>query len=268
MDHLLEAARAVGVRRFVAQSFAAWVYARTDGPVKVETDPVEADQPSSVRQTLAAILHVERTLSDATDVEGSRSGTAGSTARAPRSAEDGAARDDPEAPLPDHGGGAGVWSFIHIDDAAAATVAAIEGGRPGIYNVTDDEPAPVRCGCRNSRRPRRTAAMQGARVARSVHRRRDRRGDDDRRAWRFEREGQARVGVEAAVRLLAGRLPSRSGVTSVAGGPGDRPNRYQPLVIESLACSPVFFFFFFFFSRFRCSSWRTALPIRRTTDRS
>ena len=62
MDHLLEAARAAGVRRFVAQSFGAWVYARTGGPVKVETDAIETDPPSSVRQTLAAILHVERAL--------------------------------------------------------------------------------------------------------------------------------------------------------------------------------------------------------------
>jgi nucleoside-diphosphate-sugar epimerase len=144
MDHLLDAARVAGVRRFVAQSFAAWVYARTGGPVKVETDPIEADPPSSVRQTLAAILHVERALSDATDVEGLALRYGGFYGPGTSLSQ--------EAPMldlvrkrrfPIVGGGTGVWSFIHIDDAAAATVAAIEHGRPGLYNVTDDEPAPV-----------------------------------------------------------------------------------------------------------------------------
>jgi nucleoside-diphosphate-sugar epimerase len=68
MDHLLEAARAADVRRFVAQSFAAWAYARTGGPVKTETDPIETHPPASVRQTLGAILHVERSLAEVTDI--------------------------------------------------------------------------------------------------------------------------------------------------------------------------------------------------------
>ena len=144
MDHLLEASRAAGVRRFVAQSFGAWVYARTGGPVKVETDAMETDPPSSVRQTLAAILHVERALTEATDVEGIALRYGGFYGPGTSMGE-GAAMLEMirKRRFPIVGGGTGVWSFIHIDDAAAATVAAIEGGPPGIYNVTDDEPAPV-----------------------------------------------------------------------------------------------------------------------------
>ena len=144
MDHLLEASRAAGVRRFVAQSFGAWVYARTGGPVKVETDAMETDPPSSVRQTLAAILHVERALTEATDVEGIALRYGGFYGPGTSMGE-GAAMLEMirKRRFPIVGGGTGVWSFVHIDDAAAATVAAIEGGPPGIYNVTDDEPAPV-----------------------------------------------------------------------------------------------------------------------------
>jgi nucleoside-diphosphate-sugar epimerase len=204
-DHLLEAARAAGVRRFVAQSFAAWVYARTGGPVKVETDPVATDPPPSVRRTHAALMHVERSLQEATDLEGIvlryggfyGPGTSFSA----------------EAPMVDMvrkhrmpivGDGGGWWSFIHIDDAAAATVAAIERVRPGIFNVTDDEPAPVvgvapRARCSD----RSTAASTDARLARTVVHRRDRRRDDDRAAGRLEREGEARAGVAAAVRVVA-----------------------------------------------------------------
>jgi nucleoside-diphosphate-sugar epimerase len=143
-DHLLEAARAAGVRRFVAQSFATWAYARTGGPVKVETDPIETDPPQSVRQTLAAILHVERAMRSAADLEGIALRYGGFYGPG-TSLGEGAPLIDMvrRRRFPIVGGGGGVWSFIHSDDAAAATVAAIERGRPGIYNVTDDEPAPV-----------------------------------------------------------------------------------------------------------------------------
>ena len=143
-DHLLEAARAADVRRFVAQSFATWVYARTGGPVKDELAPIEADPPASVRETLAGILHVERAVLDATDLEGIAlryGGFYGSGT----SLSAGAPLLDliRKRRFPIVGGGDGVWSFVHIDDAAAATVAAIERGEPGVYNVTDDEPARV-----------------------------------------------------------------------------------------------------------------------------
>ncbi|HEX3298790.1 MAG TPA: NAD(P)-dependent oxidoreductase [Actinomycetota bacterium] len=142
MDYLLEAARAAGVRRFVAQSFAAWAYARTGGPVKTEADPVETDPPASVRQTLAALLHVERSLAEATDLEGISLRYGGFYGPGTSMGRGGSVIDmvrNRRFPLV--GDSRGVWSFIHVDDAAAATVAAIERGDPGVYNVTDDDPA-------------------------------------------------------------------------------------------------------------------------------
>jgi nucleoside-diphosphate-sugar epimerase len=144
MDHLLAAARAAGARRFVAQSFAACVYARTGCSVKTEMDPVETDPPASVRETLAAILHVERSLEDATDLDGialryggfygpgTSLGECGSVVELVRRRR-----------FPLVGSSSAVWSFIHIDDAAAATVAAVEHGGSGVYNITDDDPAPM-----------------------------------------------------------------------------------------------------------------------------
>jgi nucleoside-diphosphate-sugar epimerase len=144
MDHLLEAARAVGARRMVAQSFAAWVYARTGGPIKAEGDPIETDPPPSVRETLAAILHVERTLAAATDLEGVALRYGGFYGPGTSISGDGPVVEMVrKRRFPIVGRGQGVWSFIHIDDAAAATAAAVEGGPPGIYNVSDDEPATV-----------------------------------------------------------------------------------------------------------------------------
>ena len=143
-DHLLEAARAAGARRFVAQSFAAWAYARTGGPIKTEDDPIETDPPASVCETLAGILHVERAVAGASDLEGIALRYGGFYGPG-TSIGEGASMLDMirKRRFPIVGRGGGIWSFIHVDDAAAATVAAIERGAPGIYNVTDDEPAPV-----------------------------------------------------------------------------------------------------------------------------
>jgi 2-alkyl-3-oxoalkanoate reductase len=143
-DYLLQAARAAGARRFVAQSFAAWVYARTGGPIKTEDDPIETDPPASVRQTLAGILHVEHAVAGASDLEGIALRYGGFYGPG-TSIGEGASMLDMirKRRLPIVGRGGGIWSFIHVNDAASATVAAIERGAPGIYNVTDDAPAPV-----------------------------------------------------------------------------------------------------------------------------
>jgi 2-alkyl-3-oxoalkanoate reductase len=143
-DYLLEATRAAGARRFVAQSFAAWAYARTGGPIKTEVDPIETDPPTSVGQTLAAILQVERAVAGASDLEGIALRYGGFYGPGTAIGE-GAPMLDMirKRRFPIVGRGEGIWSFIHADDAASATVAAIERGAPGIYNVTDDEPAPV-----------------------------------------------------------------------------------------------------------------------------
>jgi nucleoside-diphosphate-sugar epimerase len=145
-DHLLAAGRAVGVKRFVAQSFAPWPYARTGGAVKTEDDPLDTSPPAQVRTTVEAIKYLERAVTEATWTEGIAlryggfygPGTSIGLDPPGEQIEMIRARKFPLA-----GKGTGVWSFIHIDDAAAATVKAIEHGRRGIYNVVDDEPAPV-----------------------------------------------------------------------------------------------------------------------------
>ncbi len=146
-DHLLAAGRAVGARRFVAQSFGAFRWARTGGPVLSEADPIDPDPPGGMRVALVGILHLERAV---TAIEwgeglvlryGGLYGPGTTTSRAPDAAVATLVR---KRRFPILGDGGGVWSHVHVDDAAAATVLAIEHGQPGIYNVVDDEPAPVR----------------------------------------------------------------------------------------------------------------------------
>jgi nucleoside-diphosphate-sugar epimerase len=143
-DHLLSAARAAGVRRFLAQSFAGWPYARIGGPVKDEEAPLDDDPPPSVRETTAAIRHLERAVTEADWIEGIVLRYGGfygpDTSLAPGGEQFEAIR---KRRFPVVGGGAGLTSFIHVEDAAEATVAALERGRPGIYNIVDDEPAPA-----------------------------------------------------------------------------------------------------------------------------
>lgn len=145
-DHLLAAGRAVGVKRFVAQSFAPWPYARTGGMVKSEDDPLDTTPPAQVRTTLEAIKYLERAVTGADWTEGIAlryggfygPGTSVSLNPLGEQVEMIRARK-----LPLAGKGTAVFSFIHIEDAAAATVEAIEHGKRGVYNVVDDDPAPV-----------------------------------------------------------------------------------------------------------------------------
>ena len=143
-DHLLSAGQAVGVRRFVAQSYAAWPYARTGGPIKTEDDPLDSTPPRQMRESLAAIRHLEEAVLGADWTEGIvlRYGAfyGPGTSMSPGSEQLEMVR---KRKFPLVGDGAGIWSFVHIADAAEATVAAIEQGTRGIYNVVDDEPAPV-----------------------------------------------------------------------------------------------------------------------------
>jgi nucleoside-diphosphate-sugar epimerase len=142
-DNLLAAARAAGVERFVAQSFAGWPYARNGGAVKTEDDPLDPAPPAQLRTTLAAIRHLESAVTAAGGVVLRYGGFYGpGTGIAPGGEQWAAVR---ARKFPVVGDGAGVWSFIHVDDAASATVAALEHWTPGeVYNVVDDEPAPVR----------------------------------------------------------------------------------------------------------------------------
>ena len=145
-DHLLAAGRAVGVKRFVAQSYAGWPAERTGGPVKNEDDPLDHTPPESVRSTLEAILYLESAVIGAGWTEGVVLRYGGFYGPGTSLGPDGGQMTEAvrQRKFPVVGNGAGVWSFIHIEDAADATVAAIEHGRRGIYNIVDDEPAPVR----------------------------------------------------------------------------------------------------------------------------
>ena len=144
-DHLLSAGQAVGVRRFVAQGVAGYgAYLRTGGPVKSEEDPLEETPAREMRETAAAIRHLEQTVLGATWTEGIvlRYGVfyGPGTSLAPGEEQFELVR---KRKYPLVGNGGGVWSFIHVADAAEATLAAVEHGRRGVYNVADDDPAPV-----------------------------------------------------------------------------------------------------------------------------
>lgn len=145
--HLLAAGQAAGARRVVAQSYAGWPYARTGAPVKTEEDPLDPDPPAKLRTSLDAIRSLEQAVTGISWGEGVVLRYGGFYG------PDTGLSADPEASMtkgirkrqfPIVGGGAGIWSFVHIEDAATATALAVEGrGSPGIYNIVDDEPAPV-----------------------------------------------------------------------------------------------------------------------------
>ncbi len=145
-DHLLAAGRAVGARRFVAQSYAPAIYARAGGPVKAEDDPVDETPPDQVRETVDAIRYLESAVTGAGWTEGvalrygAFYGPGTNFSLGPEGVFVEAIR---KRQLPLVGSAGGVWSFIHIEDAAEATVNAIEGRGRGVYNVVDDEPAAV-----------------------------------------------------------------------------------------------------------------------------
>jgi nucleoside-diphosphate-sugar epimerase len=143
-DHLLAAAQAAGVRRFVAQSNCAWSYARTGGRVKTEDDPLDPSPPRQMRGTLAALRHLEAAVLGARWTEGIvlRYGAFYGPGTSLAAGEE-AFELIRKRKFPVIGDGGGVWSFVHVADAAEATVAAVERGSRGVYNIVDDHPAPV-----------------------------------------------------------------------------------------------------------------------------
>ena len=138
-DHLLAAAEAVGVQRFVAQSYTGWPNAREGGPVKTETDPLDPAPPKNQTKSLAAIRRLEQAVRNA-PLEGVvlRYGSFYGPGASDELVEFVRRRK-----LPVVGDGGGVWSWIHVDDAASASLAAVERGGRGVFNIVDDEPAPV-----------------------------------------------------------------------------------------------------------------------------
>ena len=136
-EHLLAAASATGVKRFVAQSFTGWTNARVGGPVKTESDPLDSSPAAAQGQSMASIRYLEEAV-PAASLDGIAlrygslygPGSSDATIELVR-----------KRMWPIIGNGAGVWSWLHVDDAASATVAALERGKPGIYNIVDDDPA-------------------------------------------------------------------------------------------------------------------------------
>jgi nucleoside-diphosphate-sugar epimerase len=165
-DNLLAAAKAVGVRRLVAQSYAGWPSGHGGGPVTTEEDPLDPGLlPGGQRRSFEAIRHLEQAVTGTASIEGVVLRYGG--LYGPGTSIEDFAPLLRDRKLPVVGNGQGIWSFLHIDDAAAATALAVEGGAPGLYNVVDDDPAPVAewlpylAECLGAPRPRHIPAWLG-----------------------------------------------------------------------------------------------------------
>ena len=143
-DVMIEAAVDAGARRFIAQSFAGWPNVQSGGPVKTEEDPLNTDPPKQVRDTVGAILHLEAVTTGTPGIDGLALRYGGFYGPGNALGKGGAMLEAVvRRQMPVVGGGGGIWSFTHIEDAAQATALAVDRGAPGIYNIVDDEPAPV-----------------------------------------------------------------------------------------------------------------------------
>jgi nucleoside-diphosphate-sugar epimerase len=171
-DHLLSAGHAIGIRRFVAQSYAGWPFARSGALVKAEEDELDPAPAAGMTRALEAIRYLERTVADAAWTDGVVL-RYGALYGSGTSLGKGGAQIEliRKRRFPIVGSGAGVWSFVHVSDAAEATVAAVEHGAPGIYNVTDDQPAavaewlPAVAAAAGAKRPRKVPTWLGRLVA-------------------------------------------------------------------------------------------------------
>jgi len=139
-DNLLAAATMAGAKRVIVQSFTGWPNLRTGGPVKTEADFLDPNPPAAQRKSLAAIKHLERVVPAAAGLDGVvlrygyLYGPGASDLMVDRVRK---------GAMPLAGSSHGVWSWTHVDDAASATVAALDHGSSGVYNVVDDDPAAV-----------------------------------------------------------------------------------------------------------------------------
>jgi nucleoside-diphosphate-sugar epimerase len=143
-DILLDAARAAGARRAIVQSYGLWSYPEAEGRLATEEDTPDPDPPATIADTVGAVRYVESTVPDADGIEGLALRYGLFYGPETGLSADGSVTDAVrQGQWPIVGDGAGAYSFIHVDDAATATLAALERGAPGIYNVVDDEPAPT-----------------------------------------------------------------------------------------------------------------------------
>ena len=136
-DALLAAAREAGADRFVAQSFASYRTAREGAMVKTEDDPLDPAPIAAMRESSSAMRYLEEAVAVAGGIVLRYGGFYGAS-------NDGLVEPVRKRLFPIVGDGGGVTSFVHLDDAAEATVLALEHGAPGVYNIVDDEPAPAR----------------------------------------------------------------------------------------------------------------------------
>lgn len=143
-DYLLKAAREAGVKKFIIQSFAGWNYERTGGKIKTENDPLDPNPPRMQQEMMAAIQYLEKAVFDAPNINatvlryGAFYGPGTSLSLNGTIVEDIRKRMFPIV-----GGGTGIWSFAHIEDVASATVAALHSNKTGVFNIVDDDPAPL-----------------------------------------------------------------------------------------------------------------------------
>lgn len=168
LDHLLAAAEASGVRQVVAQSYTGWPNIRSGSWVKTEEDPLDPEPPAAQRETLAAIRYLEDAVGKVDGTVLRYGGLYGP------GASDSLVELVRARRFPVVGGGTGYWSWIHADDAAAATVLAIEGDVRGVFNIVDDEPAPASewlpylAECVGAKQPMRLPAWLGRLAAGEV----------------------------------------------------------------------------------------------------
>ena len=203
-DYLLEAANQAGARRFIAQSFIGWNNIREGSQVKTEQDPLDPHPLAVTATTMAAIRHLEDSvLSKVQEGLVLRYGSLYG-----HGASDVMIEVVRKRQMPVVGGGTGIWSFTEVTDAASATVAAVTRGAPGIYNVVDDEPAPVAQWLPYlASSAGREAAHARPGLVRPSAGRRDGRLDDDPGPRGLQREGQARARLDPGLSKLARRLP-------------------------------------------------------------
>ena len=143
-EHLIAAAQAAGTRKLVVQSYTGWPNTRTGGPVKTEDDPLDPNPPKRMSRSLAAMRELERLVASANGIQGTVLRYGNFYGPGTSFAPDGEiTRMVRRRQFPIIGSGAGIWSFIHMDDTASATLAAIESDASGVFNIVDDEPAAV-----------------------------------------------------------------------------------------------------------------------------
>jgi nucleoside-diphosphate-sugar epimerase len=143
-ENLMAGAKAAGARRFIAQSYGGWTYERAGSAIKTEDDPLDPMPPRQQRISLDAIRRLEHIVTLQNDMVGIALRYGAFYGPGTNMAPGGQVWETVrKRGLPVVGDGNGVWSFLHIDDAATATIAAIDRGATGVYNICDDDPAPA-----------------------------------------------------------------------------------------------------------------------------